>query len=168
LSEARVLLGAVAAAHGIKGEVKVKTFTETPQGLGAYGPVTTEDGRTLEIAQLRATKRDEAVVRFAGIGDRNMAEALKGERLYVPRTALPAPKDGAFYHADLVGLRADAASGAVLGTVRAVHNFGAGDVLEIEFAGGGTEFIPFDDPHVPVVDIASGRIVVELPRDTKE
>jgi 16S rRNA processing protein RimM len=168
LTQARVLLGAVAAAHGIRGEVKVKTFTETPQGLGAYGLVTTEDGRALEIAQLRATKRDEAVVQFVGISDRNAAESLKGERLYVPRAALPAPEDGAFYHTDLVGLRAHDASGALLGTVGAVHNFGAGDVLEIACDGGGTEFVPFDDPHVPVVDIAGGRIVVALPSDADD
>ena len=100
--------------------------------------MTTEDGRQLEIAQLRATKRDEAVVRFAGVMDRNTAETLKGLHLYVPRAALPEPEGGAFYHADLVGLIAEDASGTRLGTVRGVHNFGAGDVIEIEFIGGAT------------------------------
>jgi len=164
LTGPRVLLGVVAAAHGIKGEVKVKTFTETPDRLGAYGPVTMEDGRLLEIAGLRATKADEAVVRFAGISDRNTAETLKGAHLYVARTALPAPAAREFYHADLVGLAAEDASGNRLGTVQGVHNFGAGDVLEIAFAAGGSEFLPFIDAVVPVVDIAAGRIVVELPK----
>jgi 16S rRNA processing protein RimM len=163
LTGPRILFGVVVAAHGIKGEVKVKTFTETPASLGAYGPVTMEDGRVLEIAALRVAKPDEAVVRFAGIVDRNTAEALKGARLHVERAALPAPKPGEFYHADLVGLAAEDASGNRLGTVHGVHNFGAGDVLEIAFAGGGTEFFSFTDAVVPVVDIPAGRIVIELP-----
>ena len=165
MTEPRVLLGVVVNAHGIKGEVKVKTFTESPDRLGAYGPVTTEDGRALEIAALRVAKADEAVVRFAGCADRNTAEAFKGQRLYVARTALPEPETGEFYHADLIGLRVDDPAGENLGTVHGVHNFGAGDVLEIAFAGGATEFVPFTDPIVPVVDIAAGRIVVNLPRD---
>jgi 16S rRNA processing protein RimM len=166
LTQDRVLLGVVTGAHGIRGEVKVKAFTEEPQAIGAYGPVTTQNGRTLEIEQLRPVKHDEAVVRFVGFADRNAAEALKGAELYVARVALPPPEPGVFYHADLIGLRAEDRSGAVLGTVLAVHNFGAGDVLEIQHAGGGTEFLPFADPYVPLVDIAGGRIVVELPRDT--
>jgi 16S rRNA processing protein RimM len=168
LTGPRVLVGVVAAAHGIKGEVKVKTYTESPDRLGAYGPVTMEDGGMLEIAALRATKRDEAVVRFAGIADRNAAETLKGVRLYVARAALPAPGPGEFYHADLVGLAAEDSSGNRLGTVHAVHNFGAGDVLEITFAGGATEFLPFTDAFVPLVDILAGRIVVVLPRDAED
>jgi 16S rRNA processing protein RimM len=167
LTDARVLLGVVAAAHGIRGEVKVKTFTESPDRLGAYGPVTTEEGRMFEIAQLRVTKADEAVVRFAGIADRNAAEKIKGAHLYVPRALLPAPEPGEFYHADLVGLGVEDASGNKLGTVHAVHNFGAGDVLEIAFAGGGSEFLPFNDAAVPVVDIPGGRIVIVMPRDAE-
>jgi 16S rRNA processing protein RimM len=166
LTTSRVLLGVITAAHGIKGEVKVKTFTESPDRLNAYGTLTTEDGRTLQIAGLRVVKGDDAVVRFAGVGDRNAADSLKGQRLYVPRAALPPPEDGEFYHTDLIGLRAEDISGAILGTVNAVHNFGAGDVLELALAGGGNEFVPFTDPIVPVVDIAAGRIVVNLPRDT--
>jgi 16S rRNA processing protein RimM len=168
LTGSRVLLGVVAAAHGIKGEVKVKTFTETPDRLGAYGPVTMEDGCKVEIAALRATKRDEAVVRFAGIADRNTAETLKGAHLYVERAVLPATEPGEFYYADLVGLCAEDASGKTLGSVQGVHNFGAGDVLEIALAGGGTEFVPFTDAVVPVVDIPAGRIVVHLPREADD
>jgi 16S rRNA processing protein RimM len=168
LTQARILLGVVAAAHGIKGEVKVKTFTQSPEGLGAYGPVSTEDGRQLEIAALRSFKPDEAIVHFAGIADRSAAETLKGRSLYVPRAALPATEAGEFYYADLIGLKAEDPSGNLLGTVRGVHNFGAGDVVEIEFADGTTELIAFSDANVPAVDIAAGRIVIELPTDVEE
>ena len=168
MTQPRILLGVVTAAHGIKGEVKVKTFTQSPEGLGAYGPVSTEDGRQLEIAALRSFKPDGAIVRFAGIADRSAAESLKGRSLYVPRAALPAPAAGEFYYADLIGLRAEDPSGNLLGTVRGVHNFGAGDVVEIEFADGTTELIAFSDANVPAVDIAAGRIVIELPTDAEE
>ena len=144
----------------------MKTFTESPDRLGAYGPVMTEDGRRLEIAQLRVVKPDEAVVRFSGVSDRNIAETLKGVQLYVPRAALPEPDGGTFYFADLVGLSAQDSAGNAFGTVAAVHNFGAGDVIEVVLVEGGSEFVPFTSTHVPVVDVAGGRIVVELPRDT--
>jgi 16S rRNA processing protein RimM len=156
-------LGAVAGAHGIKGEVKVKIFTETPEGLGAYGPLTTESGRTLTIASLRGSKPGEAIVRFENVPDRNAAEGLRGEGLYVPRAALPEPEADEFYLADLIGLRAEDSAGNHFGVVSAVHNFGAGPVLEIALADGGSEFVPFADATVPIVDIAGGRIVVALP-----
>jgi 16S rRNA processing protein RimM len=156
-------LGVVVAAHGIKGEVKVKTFTENPERLGAYGPLTTEAGRVLEVAALRPGKAGEAVVRFDGIADRNAAERLKGQSLFVPRSALPPPEEGEFYLADLIGLRAEDSTGKALGTVKSVHNFGAGDVLEIEFTGGATEFVAFTDANVPDVDIAGGRVVIVPP-----
>ena len=161
----RVLLGAVIGAHGIKGEVKVKTFTEAPENLDTYGALTTDDGRALTITSLRPTVKDEAVAHFAGIDDRNGAESLKGQGLYVPRAALPAPEAGDYYHADLVGLAAENPDGAALGTIAAIHNFGAGDVLEVKFTGGGSEFVPFSDDAVPVVDIAGRRVVVVLPKE---
>jgi 16S rRNA processing protein RimM len=168
LTQTRILLGVVTAAHGIKGEVKVKTFTQSPEGLGAYGPVIVEDGQQFEITALRSSKPDEAIVRFAGIADRGAAETLKGQRLYVPRAALPATESGEFYYADLIGLKAEDPSGNPLGTVRGVHNFGAGDVIEIEFSDSTTEFLAFSDANVPAVDIAAGRIVINLPRDAEE
>ena len=156
----RVLLGAVIGAHGIKGEVRVKTFTLTPDALGAYGPLTTDDGRRLLIGALRAAKPGEAVVRFEGVADRNGAEALKGRQLFVPREALPAPEPDEFYHADLIGLAVEDTSNTALGRVRALHNFGAGDVMEIETPSGATEFVPFSvvlDVELPT------RIVIEPP-----
>jgi 16S rRNA processing protein RimM len=164
----RVLLGAVIAAHGIKGEVKVKTFTEAPENLDAYGALTTDDGRRLEVASLRPTKGDEALAQFAGISDRNAAESLKGQGLYVPRAALPEPEPGEFYLTDLIDLNAEAEDGAVLGRVKAVHNFGAGDVIEIARADGGSEYVPFTDEAVPAVDVAGGRVVIVLPREERD
>jgi 16S rRNA processing protein RimM len=164
----RVLLGAVAAAHGISGEVKVKTFTASPENLGAYGPVSTEAGRALTILRLRPSKSHEAIVRFDGVNGRNEAERLKGERLYVPRAALPEPEKGEFYQTDLIGLRVEDAKGAPLGVVAGIHNFGAGDVMEIALADGKSEFVPFTDAYVPLVDIAAGRVVVELPGYEKD
>lgn len=162
--ETRVLLGAVAGAHGIRGEVKVKTFTETPEGLAAYGPLTTESGRTLRIAQLRPVKAGEAVVRFEGVSDRNAAEALKGAQLFVDRAALPETEANEFYIADLIGLPAVNASGTTVGTVTAVHDFGAGDVLEIALLSGETEYVPFTDDTVPAVDIEAKRVIVRIPQ----
>ncbi|HYM18686.1 MAG TPA: ribosome maturation factor RimM [Micropepsaceae bacterium] len=158
-----MLLGAVLGAHGIKGEVKVKTFTLKPENLGLYGPLTTRSGRRLKVLSVRATQTDQAVVAFDGIGDRNAAEALISEELFVARAAFPAPEPGEFYEADLLSLKAEDRTGKPLGKVRALHNFGAGDVLEIELLGGNTEFVPFHGDAVHAVDLKAGRIVVELP-----
>jgi 16S rRNA processing protein RimM len=168
LTEKRVLLGVIARAHGVKGEVRVKCFTEEPQSVGAYGALTTEDGRRLEIAELRVIKGGEVILRFACVSDRSTAESLKGRGIYVYRSALPTPASGEFYHADLAGLRAEDAAGALIGTIRAVHNFGAGDVIEVEFSDGGTEFVAFTDANVPVIDVAGGRLVIVPPRDDDE
>ena len=149
-------------AHGIKGEVRVKTFTADPDALGAYGLLTTDDGRRLQVGALRAGKPGEAVVQFEGVADRKAAEALKGRQLFVPRDALPAPEEGEFYHADLIGLAVEDSSGTALGRVRALHNFGAGDVMEIETPDGATEFIAFNASVVKKVELPT-RIVIEPP-----
>jgi len=141
----------------------VKTFTSAPENLGAYGALTTEDGRSLVIARLRAGKSGEAIVRFEGVNDRNAAERLRGQRLYVPRAALPEPEKGEYYLTDLIGLTVEDAKGGRLGTVAGVHNFGAGDVIEIQSPTGEKAFIPFSNAAVPVVDIEGGRIVAEWP-----
>ena len=166
MTEKRVLLGAIVRAHGVKGEVRVKSFAQDPQSLGAYGMLTTDDGQRFEITELRAIKAGEVVMRFAGVLDRSAAQRLKGQRLYVDRSALPAPGAGEFYHTDLIGLRVENAAGDVVGTISAVHNFGAGDLIEVEFRNGNTEFIAFTDTNVPVVDIAAGRIVIGPPSCT--
>lgn len=168
-SEARVCVGAIAAAHGIKGEVKIKTFTEDPLSVGAYGPVSDETGaRQYRLSHLRApggAAGDSVVIaRLDGIADRNGAEALRGLRLYVPRAALPEAAAGEYYHHDLIGLAAVLVSGEKLGSVRAVLNFGAGDLLEIApDETGETLVVPFSDAVVPVVDVKAGRVVIDPP-----
>ena len=158
----RVLLGAVIGAHGTKGEVRVKTFTRSPEDLGAYGPLATDDGRQLSVASLRTGKPGEAIVLFREVADRNAAEALKGRQLSVARSALPAPEADEFYHADLIGLAVEDKDNVAIGRLRALHNFGAGDVMEIETSTGATEFIPFNSSVVLKVELPT-RIVIEPP-----
>jgi 16S rRNA processing protein RimM len=161
---ARVCLGQIGAAHGVRGEVRLRSFTSDPAAIADYGPLETEDGRVLEIEALRPAK-DHFVARLSGIGDRDAAGALTNTKLYVPRERLPRTEDpDEFYHADLIGLAAVDRAGKTLGTVVAIHNFCAGDLIEVRpQAGGSTELVPFDTTHVPEVDIASGKIVVHPP-----
>jgi len=161
-----ILLGAIIAAQGLKGEVKVKTFTETP--LGAYGPLHGEDGRRFEIASSRAAKGDIAIVKFAGVDTREAAEALKGLQLFIHRNQLPATEANEFYHADLVGLSADDEEGRRIGIVSAIHNFGAGNVIEIARADGGEVMLPFTREFVPLIDVEAGRIVIAAPEESEK
>jgi 16S rRNA processing protein RimM len=160
----RVCLGQIGAAHGVRGEVRLHSFTADPASITSYGPLETEDGRVFAIETLRQAK-DHFVARISGVADRDAAERLKNIKLYVPRERLPEPQQpDEFYHADLIGLSVVDRAGRKLGTVAAVHNFGAGDLIEVTpEAGGKTELLPFDETHVPAVDIAAGRIVVVPP-----
>jgi 16S rRNA processing protein RimM len=159
----RILLGRITGAHGIRGEVVIDSFASEPADIAAYGPLATQDGRALDIKVVRVTTKG-VIARVSGISDRNGAEALKGVGLYVDRDRLPEAEEGEFYHADLIGLRAEDKRGNLIGTVVAVANYGAGDILEIRLAGkSATELIPFEDAFVPIVDIAGRRVVVELP-----
>ena len=165
-AQKKICVARIGAAHGVKGEVRLWPFTEDPLALKGYGPLETADGaRRFEITALRAAK-DHLVVRFAGIDTRDAAEALNGLELHVPRARLPAPAPGEFYHADLIGLAARSPKGAALGRIVAVHNFGAGDILEMAPQGGGaTVMLPFADAAVPTIDIAGGRVIINLPPD---
>jgi 16S rRNA processing protein RimM len=159
----RILLGRIAGAHGIRGEVLIRTFTERPEDIAAYGALDDGAGRTFRVQGARATPKG-VVARLAGIADRTAAEALKGTELWVDRDRLPALDEGAFYHADLIGLAAVDPEGRPLGEIVAVHNFGAGDLLEVRLADTGkTELLPFTEAFVPAVDLASRRAVVVLP-----
>jgi 16S rRNA processing protein RimM len=160
-----VLLAAVIGAQGLKGEVKVKTFTERPDALAQYGGLHTADGRHFTVTAARGTKPDEAVLKFAEVSDRAAAEALKGTELYVSRAALPATDDEEFYHADLIGLRAEDTGDRLIGLVKAIYNYGAGDVIEIAQADGDTVLLAFTRETVPLIDIPKGRLVVAVPRD---
>jgi 16S rRNA processing protein RimM len=160
-----ILFCAIIGAHGLSGEVKVKAFVSELENLRGYGPLHTSDGRAFVVENARPVKADIAVVRFEGVATREAAEALKGTELFVARDVLPPPDEDEFYHADLVGLRVEDVEGRTLGTVKGIHNFGAGDVIEIEQPDGGDIFLPFTRESVPTVDIKSARIVVAVPRD---
>ncbi|HQF31159.1 MAG TPA: ribosome maturation factor RimM, partial [Hyphomicrobiales bacterium] len=162
--EDRVCLAVIGAAHGVRGEVRVKPFGADPLALGAYGPLADESGtREFEVAALRPVKGGMLVVRFRGVADRDAAERLNGTRLYVDRDRLPPPGEDEFYHADLIGLGAVHIDGAPLGRVVAVPDFGAGDLLEIATGGGKTLLVPFTRAVVPEIDLAGGRLVVDPP-----
>lgn len=153
-----VQLAVIGAAHGIKGEVRVKALTEDPMALAAYGPLYTSTGRSLTIADLRPGK-GVLIVRFEGVADRNAAEALNGEALFIDRSALPAElEDEEFYHADLIGLAVVDEAGEGAGRIVAVHDFGAGDLLEIRPPSGQTVLIPFTRDAVPNIDLNGGRV----------
>ncbi len=162
----RICVAQIGGAHGIRGEVKLKSFTADPMAVRDYGPLQSEDGTvSVEIEALRPAK-GHLVARLRGVADRNAAERLANLRLFVPRERLPPPAADEFYHADLIGLRAVTADGAEIGTVVAMHDFGAGDILELKpLAGGTTIMLPFTDAFVPSIDIAGGRIVVAPPAD---
>jgi len=155
-----VCVGVVSGARGLKGDIRVRSFTAEPEGVAAYGPVVDENGAPLFDLAVVGTHKNDVIVRIEGVADRTQAEGLKGIRLYVPRTALPEPEAEEYYHADLIGLDAEMAGVGTLGTVRAVHDFGAGDVLEIDGGAEGPVMVPFTRAAVPEVDIAGGRIVI--------
>lgn len=166
--EARVCVAQIGAAHGLKGEVRLWSYTEDPAAVAQYGALETEDGsRRLEIAALRAAK-DHFIARLRGVDDRNAADALKNVRLYIERSRLPDTEDGdTFYHADLIGLAVFDTSGRCLGKVTGVQNFGAGDLIEIAPTDGGAGvLLPFTKATVPQVDIAGGRLVADPPEGT--
>jgi len=155
----------IGAAHGVRGAVKLWTFTQDPLAVTRYGPLTTKDGaRQFEVATARQA-RDHLVATLKGITSRDEAERLNGLELYVAREKLPATEEDEYYHADLIGLAAVTAAGAPLGRVVAIHNFGAGDIIEIAPPDGATLLLPFTNAVVPTVDLAGGRVVIELPEE---
>lgn len=161
--EQRICLGVVTGPHGVRGLLRVKTFTAEPEGIAAYGPLEDEAGTRCFDIELVGAAKGAVLVRVAGIADRDAAERLKGLRLYVPRAALPPPGDEEYYHADLIGLAASLTDGSLLGRVTAVHDFGAGDSLEIVRPDGRVVMVPFTRAIVPLVDPAGGRLVVVPP-----
>ncbi len=162
-----ILLAVVLGAHGLKGEVRVKAFTETPDALARYTALHASDGRIFTVAQLRPGKSGEAVAGFREVHDRMAAESLKGVELFVARDTLPAPDENEFYHADLLGLTAEDEAGRLIGTVKAIHNYGAGDVIEIARGDGDTVLLPFSREFVPTVDLQNGRVVIAVPEDSE-
>ena len=162
-------MGRIGAAHGIKGEVRIQSFTEDPLALTRYGPLSTNrPGLTVTILNARTTT-NVLVARLAGVADRTSAERLNGVELYVERSLLPPiDEDEDFYHADLIGLRAQLADGRTLGTVTAIPNFGAGDIVEVRAANGAETFLfPFTRAVVPHVHVRDGYLIIEPPVETE-
>lgn len=156
---ARICLGIIVGSKGLRGEVKVKSYTDDPQDVAAYGPVFTDDSRTLTLT-VTGSGKGVVIAKVDGVDDRTQAEALKGLKLYVDRSALPPPGADSLYQADLVGLQAERTDGEVLGTVMAFHNFGAGDVMEVKNGGGESVLIPFTEEVIAEVDMTGRRILV--------
>jgi 16S rRNA processing protein RimM len=153
-----ILLGVIGAAHGIKGEVRIKAFTGDPLAIADYGPLTDDKGRRFEIAEVRPAK-EVVVARIKGITSREAAESLNGVNLFVARDQIPAPEDeDEFLQADLIGCAVVDPDGAVLGTVTAVANYGAGDLLDIATPDGRSVLMPFTKAFAPAIDIAARRI----------
>ena len=160
---ASICIARIGAAHGVRGAVKLWTFTEDPLAVLRYGTLATKDGaRQFVVTHARAVK-GHLVATLKGIATREDAERLNGLELYVAREKLPATDEDEYYHADLIGLAAVNAANDPIGRVAAIHNFGAGDIIEIAPAHGATMLLPFTNAVVPSVDLAAGRVVIELP-----
>src|SRR5258705_7642514 len=159
---APICVARIGAAHGVRGAVKLWTFTEDPLAVKHYGPLMTKDGRQFEVTNVREAK-GHLVATLKGIATREEAERLNGVELYVAREKLPATSEDEYYHADLIGFAAVNAAGEPLGRVIAIHNFGAGDIIEIAPPDGATMLLPFTHAVVPTVDLEGGRVVIELP-----
>src|SRR5258705_6867411 len=159
---AHICIARIGAAHGVRGAVKLWTFTEDPLAVKTYGPLTTKDGaRQFEVTHAREAK-GHLVATLKGIATREEAERLNGVELYIARDKLPATDENEYYHADLIGLAAVNAANEPLGRVIAIHNFGAGDIIEVATPGGAqTMLLPFTHAVVPSVDLAGGRVVIE-------
>ena len=158
-TSARVCLGVIVGVKGLRGEVRIKSFTEAPADVAAYGPVTASDGRAFTLS-VTGMSQGGVVARLKGVEDRNAAEALRGLELFVERARLPAPGEGTFYHADLIGLAAELITGESLGKVSGVANFGGGDVMEIKTGMGQSTVVPFTDTVIAGVDLAAGKVTI--------
>ncbi|MCI5050328.1 MAG: ribosome maturation factor RimM [Rickettsiales bacterium] len=163
-----VAVGVITSAHGVRGEVKIKSFTESPEDLTAYGTLTDADGKALQI-QIKGHSKGQLIARLKDINDRNQAEALKGKELFIHRDQLPESDDSdGFYITDMIGLKVSLGDGTPFGIIKAVHNFGAGDVIEIKRNDTKkTELLSFTDACFPVVDIKKSLIVCNPPEYVK-
>jgi 16S rRNA processing protein RimM len=161
----QICVARIGAAHGVHGAVKLWTFTEDPLAVKRYGPLATKDGaRRFEVTSAREAK-GHLVATLEGVTTREQAERLNGVELYVARDKLPATDEDEYYHADLIGLAAVTPTAQPLGRIVAIHNFGAGDIIEIAPPHGATMLLPFTHAVVPTVDFAGGRVVIELPQE---
>lgn len=163
----RICVGAIAGAFGVAGEVRLKSFCAEPEAMAAYGALWTEDGKRSFTVKLTRPVAGGLGARLSGVATKEQADALKGTTLWADRARLPSLPDDEFYHADLIGLAVQDTGGAALGRVTAVHNHGAGDVLEIARPGGKTLLLPFTRAVVPTVDLTAGKIVADPPDEAE-
>lgn len=169
MSADRICVAAVTGAFGVRGEVRLKSFCAEPEAVGDYGPLSSEDGKSIYEVRLTRPVKGGFAARLSGVGNKEQAEALRGTRLYAPRDALPALPDDEFYHADLIGLEVVDTGGQTLGRVKAVLNNGATDLLELHSAGRqGSVLLPFTRDIVPTVDLTRGRIIADPPEGLTE
>ena len=162
-SSRRVCVGVVTGPQGVQGAVRIKSFTEVPEDVAGYGPLEDETGRRQFDLHLCGVAKGVLIAHLPGIEDRDQAEALRGLRLYLPRSALPQPEAEEYYHADLIGLDATLEDGTRVGRVRAIYDFGAGDTLELAREGAPPLLVPFTRAVVPIVAPAEGRLVLDPP-----
>lgn len=158
-----MLLGVVTGVRGLKGDLRIRSFTADPADLTAYGPLWDKDAAKTYRVKVIGAAKGQLIARIKGVGDRTAAEAMKGLELHIPRSSLPKPADDEFYHSDLVGLQAVSLDGEILGTVSAVEDFGAGDVLEVSGGPYKGLVVPFTKGVVVDVDIEAGRLSVDPP-----
>jgi len=161
--DSRVCVGRIAGAHGIRGWVRITSYTEAPEGVAAYGPVSDDKGERMFELEIMRMAKAQVVARIPGVTDRNAAEALRGVQLYVPRVALPAPDPDEFYFEDLTGLAVGTVDGQSIGVILSVQDFGTGPMIEVGESRGATVLVPFTRAIVPVVDLAAGRIEIDPP-----
>ncbi len=159
----RVCVGIITGPQGVRGAVRIKSFTEVPEAVAGYGPVANETGERRFELQLCGAARGVLIAHIPGVEDRDQAEALRGLRLYLSRAALPETAADEYYHADLIGLEAVLGDGTPVGRVRAIYDFGAGDTLELVRSGGPPVLVPFSRAVVPLVEPAKGRLVLDPP-----
>jgi 16S rRNA processing protein RimM len=165
----RICVAQIGGPHGIRGEVKLKSFTADPMAVKDYAPLESEDGAVQFVIETLRPGKGHLVARLRGVGDRSAAARLTHLRLFVPRERLPPTDTDEFYHIDLIGLRAVTQDGKEIGTIVAVHDFGAGDILELQAAQSGNRMmVPFTEAFVPRVDIAGGCVVIAPPQGVEE
>jgi 16S rRNA processing protein RimM len=160
----RILVGAIAGSFGVQGEVRLKSFCADPAAIASYGPLFTEEGARSFKVRLTKAVSGGLGARLSGVETKEQADALRGTSLYADKGKLPSLPDDEYYHADLVGLIVKDPGGAVIGTLKAVHNHGAGDLLEVQTPGASdTLLVPFNRTAVPLVDLTAGIIIADLP-----
>jgi 16S rRNA processing protein RimM len=159
----RICVGVIVGSHGLQGSVKIKSFMVISDDIAAYGPLTDKDGKQSFIIDLISSNKKGLVAKLSGVTDRTASEELRGLELYLSRDLLPNLEEDEFYYSDLVGLVVENMNGEIIGTVSMVDNYGAGEIIEVDLEGGGTEMYKMSLGVVPEIDLKNGRIVVNPP-----